>query len=74
MKVINIPVVISAQGTVTKGLIQVLEDLKITGQVETIQTNALLRLARQNTKKTPGALRRLAVTQTPVKDHQLTLM
>ncbi len=28
----------------------------------------------QNTKKSPGDLRRLAVTQTPVKDHQLTLM
>ena len=25
----------------------------------------------QNTKKSPGDLRRLAVTQTPVKDHQL---
>ena len=28
----------------------------------------------QNTEKSPGKLRRLAVTQTPVKDHQLTLM
>ena len=28
----------------------------------------------QNTEKSPGYLRRLAVTQTPVKDHQLTLM
>ena len=28
----------------------------------------------QNTKKRPGDLRRLAVTQTPVKNHQLTLM
>ncbi len=28
----------------------------------------------QNTEKRPGDLRRLAVTQTPVKDHQLTLM
>ena len=28
----------------------------------------------QNTKKSPGDLRRLAVTQFPVKDHQLTLM
>ncbi len=25
----------------------------------------------QNTEKSPGDLRRLAVTQTPVKDHQL---
>ena len=28
----------------------------------------------QNTKKSPGDLRRLAVTQTPVKNHRLTLM
>ena len=28
----------------------------------------------QNTEKSPGDLRRLAVTLTPVKDHQLTLM
>ncbi len=28
----------------------------------------------QNTEKSPGDLRRLFVTQTPVKDHQLTLM
>ena len=28
----------------------------------------------QNTEKSPGVLRRLAVTQIPVKDHQLKLM
>ena len=28
----------------------------------------------QNTKKSPGDVRRLAVTQTPVEDHQLTMM
>ena len=28
----------------------------------------------QNTEKSPGDVRRLAVTQTPVKDHQLTLV
>ena len=28
----------------------------------------------QNTEKSPGDLRRLAVTQTPVKDYWLTLM
>ena len=28
----------------------------------------------QNTEKSPGDLRRLAVTQTPVENHQLTLM
>ena len=43
MKVI--PVVIGALGSVTNGLVQVL-DLEIRGRVETIQTTALLRLAR----------------------------
>ena len=28
----------------------------------------------QNTEKSPGDLRRLAITQSPVKDHLLTLM
>ena len=28
----------------------------------------------QNTEESPGDLRRLAITQTPVKDHQLTLV
>ena len=28
----------------------------------------------QNTKKSPGELKRLVVTQTPVKNHQLMLM
>ena len=28
----------------------------------------------QNTEKSPGDLKRLAVNQTPVKDHQLTLV
>ena len=29
---------------------------------------------RKNTEKTPGDLRRLAVTQTPVRDHQPKLV
>ena len=41
-----IPVVISAIGTVTKGLVQGLEDFEITRRVETVQTTVLLRSAR----------------------------
>ena len=44
MKVMIMPIVIGALGTVTK--VQKLEDLKITGQVVTIQTTALLRWVR----------------------------
>ena len=69
MKVTIIRIVI---GTVTKGLLKGLEDLEIKGQMKTIQTTTLLRTAI--ILKSPGDLRRLAVTQTPVKDHQLKLM
>ena len=44
MKVTIIPIVNGALGTVTKELVLWLEDLEITGQVETIQTIALFRL------------------------------
>ena len=46
MKVTFIPIVIGAFGTVTKGLLKGLEDLEVSGRVETIQTTALLRTAR----------------------------
>ena len=46
MKVTIIPIVVSALGTVAKGLVIGLEDLEIRGQVETIQTTAILISAR----------------------------
>ncbi len=46
MKVTILPIVIGAFGTVTKGLLKGLEDLKVGGRVETIQTTALLMTAR----------------------------
>ena len=46
MKVMVIPIVSDAHGTDIKGLVQGLEDLEIKGQMETIQTTALLRTAR----------------------------
>ena len=39
-------IIIDAFGTVTKGLLKGLEDLEVGGQVETIQTAALLIIAR----------------------------
>ena len=73
MQVTIIPIVICAFGTLTKGLLKELEDLEIGGQVETIPNYYILEDG-QNTEKSPGYLRRFAVTQTPVKNHQLTLM
>ena len=46
VKVTVIPIVISALGTITKGLIEGLEDLEIKRRVGTIQTITLLRSAR----------------------------
>ena len=46
MKVTIVPIVIGALGTVTIGLLKGLEDLEVSGRVETIQTTAFLRTAR----------------------------
>ena len=73
IKVIVVPVIIGTLGTVTKGLLQGLEDLEITGRVGDHLNYSIIEI-NQNTEKSPGELRRCAVTQTPVKDHQLTLM
>ena len=35
--------------------------------------NSIIKIS-QNTEKSPGNLRRLAITQTPVEDNQLTLV
>ena len=58
MKVIIIPIVIGAFGTVTKGLLKGLENLKVGGRVDTIQTTALLRMGRilRRVLETWGAL------------------
>ena len=50
----------------TKRLLKGLEDLEV-GKFGIIENG-------QNTEKGPVDFRRLAVTQSPVKDHQLTLM
>ena len=43
MKVTIIPIFIEAFGTVTKGLLEGLEDLEVGGRVDTIQRTTLLR-------------------------------
>ena len=73
MKVTIILIVIGAFGTVIEGLLKGLEVLEVGGRVG-INPNYSIIENGQNTEKSPGDLSRLAVTQTPVKDHQLTLM
>ena len=63
-------IVNGALGTILKCLVKELEELDIRGRVETIQNYNIIKTSH-NTEKTPGDLRKLAVTQTPVKDHQL---
>ena len=46
IKVTIVPIVIGAFGTVTKGLLNELEDLEVEGRVETIETTALLKSVR----------------------------
>ena len=69
MKVTIIPIVIDVFGMVTKGLLKGLEDLEVGDH----PNNSIIENG-QNSEKSPEDLGRLAVTQTPVKNHQLTLM
>ena len=73
MNVTIIPIIIGDFGTVTKGLLKGLEDLQ-SWRTSRDHPNYSIFENGLNTEKSPGDLRRLAVTQTPVKDHQLTLM
>ena len=73
MKVTIVPIVIGALGTVTKGLLKGLEDLEVSGRGRDYPNDSIAEDG-QNTETSPGDLRRLAVTQTPVKNHQLILM
>ena len=70
MKVTIILIVIGTLGTETKELLKGLEDLAAGGD----HPNNNIIENGQNTEKSSGDLRKLAVTQTPVKDHQLRLM
>ena len=74
-KVTVIPVIpiIGALGTVTKGLAQGLEDLEIRADKWRPFKNSIIKIG-QNTEESSGDLRGLTVTQTPVRNHRLTLV
>ena len=71
MKVTNILIMIGAFGTVTKGSVQGGHRNKGTSRDH--PNNTIITIS-QNTEKSPGDLRTLAVTQTPVRNHRLTLV
>ena len=58
MKVTIVLIVIGSLGTVTKGLLKGLEDLEVSGRVETIQNDSIAEDS-QNTETNPGDLRDL---------------
>ena len=60
MKVTVIPIVIGALGTGRLGR----------RKLETAQKHRIIKIGR-NTEKSPGDLRRLTVTQTPAKNHDV---
>ena len=75
MKVTIVPIVIGALGTITKAMLKGLEDVEVGGLYpSTNYPKDSIAEYGQNPETSPGDLRRLAVTQTPVKNHQLTLM
>ena len=74
MKVTIVPIVIGAFGTITKGLLKGLPGGLVYWRKSWDYPNDSITENGQNTEKSPGDLRRLAVTQTPVKNHQLILM
>ena len=73
MRLTVIPIVTGMLGRVLNGLESGLKEFEIAGRIDIIQTTALLKIG-QNIEKSPSDLSRLAVTQSPVKDHQLTLV
>ena len=60
-----IPIIVRSLGMIPKVLEESLEELELKRRIDIILTATL---------KSPRDLRRLAVTQTPLKDHQLTLV
>ena len=69
MKVTLIPIVMAAFGTITKGLLQELEDLEIREWFETIQITVLLLEYWEESRKLEETC-----CQTPEKNHRLALV
>ena len=73
-KVTIVPIAIGALGTITKGLLKGPGGLGSWRTGRRVYPNDSIAKNGQNPETSPGDLRRLAVTQNPVKKHQLTLM
>ena len=62
MKVMIVPILIGALGTITEGLLKGLKDGRD-------YPNYSISENRQNPETSPGDMKRIAVVQTPVKTH-----
>ena len=68
MKVTDVLIVINAFGTIPTGLVKTLEDFKNQRTSGDHPDYCIIKIG-YNTEKSPGDLRKLAVIQTPMKDH-----
>ena len=73
MKVTIVPIVIGAFSTLYKRIIKWPGGFGSWRPSGDHPNNSIIEDG-QNTEMSPGVLRRLAVTHTPLKDHQLTLV
>ena len=60
--------VVIDEGVVTKDLLRGLKEIEIWRWIKSIRKNGIAEI-NQNTENSPGDLKRIAVTQTPVKDY-----
>ena len=73
LRVTLIPIVIGGRWTVSKSFERGLAELKIRGRIGDNPNYCIVSVS-QNTEKSPGDQKRLAITQDPVKYHQLTVV
>ena len=66
MRLMVISIIIRVLGTISKSSEKIMEESEIRGRIETIETTGIVEIG-QNTEKSPGDLKGLTVTQTPVK-------
>ena len=69
----RILIVIGALEVISKGLVKGLVNFEIKRTSRDHQKHSIIKIG-QNTEKSPGDSRRLSVTQSSMKIHQLTLV
>ena len=73
MKLTGIPIVIGAQKTIPMGIDKWIKRRRNQGTRREHSSDNIIKIG-ENTENRPADLKRLAATQTPVKDHYPTLV